>query len=231
MLTHLLFDFFGTLVDYCASRIEQGYEQSHRILTDAGCDIGYSEFLQRWDQVAGGFDADAEKSLIEYSMHQVCGAFLEQVLGGRTSTDVLERFIDRYLADWNTGVVYLPGLPAMLERLSEHYTLAVITNTHSAELVPEHLRRMGIASRFEAVITSIEHGRRKPHADIFVHALSQVGAVAQTSAYIGDSFNADYRGSRSVGMVAYLIDPDRTAQVPEQARLSDVLELEFILAR
>ena len=89
---------------------------------------------------------------------------------------------------------------------------------------------MGIAKRFEVVITSIEHGRRKPHADIFVHALSRVGAVAKTSAYIGDSFHADYQGSRAVGMTAYLIDPDPSAEVPAHARLPDILELEGRLA-
>jgi len=230
VLTHLFFDFFGTLVDYSASRIDQGYEQSHRILTDAGSDIGYNEFLRVWDHVAGRFDADAEKSQNEYSMHQVCGAFLEQVLEDLPSSELLEHFIDRYLAEWNTGVVYLPGLAAMLDRLSERYELVVITNTHTAGLVPEHLRQMGIASRFEAVITSIVHGRRKPHADIFAHALSQVGAVATTSAYIGDSFHADYQGSKAIGMTGYLIDPARKSPVPAQARLTDVLDLERVLS-
>jgi putative hydrolase of the HAD superfamily len=229
MLTHLFFDFFGTLVDYSASRVEQGYEQSHQILTDAGSDLSYDEFLRLWDHVAGRFDADAEKSLVEYSMNQVCGAFLDQVLDDLTSSDILEAFIARYLAEWNRGVVYLPGLPAMLDRLSRRYQFVVITNTHCADLVPEHLRRMGIASRFEAVITSIEHGRRKPHADIFFHALSQVGAVPENSAYIGDSFHADYQGSRAAGMVAYLIDPDGTNPVPAPARLTDIFELERLV--
>ena len=226
MLTHLFFDFFGTLVDYSASRTEQGYEQSHRILTDAGCELGYDAFLQQWDQVASRFEADARISLIEYSMDQVCGAFLERVLGETPSTEILARFRDRYLAEWNSGVVYLPGVPAMLERLSEHYTLVLITNTHSAELVPEHLQRMGVASRFEEVITSVEHGRRKPHPELFEHSLSRVSAAPETSAYIGDSFEADYQGSRGVGMTCYLIDPDFTADVPTRARLSSIFELE-----
>jgi putative hydrolase of the HAD superfamily len=230
VLTHLFFDFFGTLVDYSASRIEQGYPQSHQILIDAGSDLSYHEFLQRFDENASRFDSEAERSLVEYSMHQVCGDLLEQVLDRRATSDVLDRFVERYLAEWNRGVVYLPELPAMLGRLSERYPLVVITNTHSAQLVPEHLRQMGIASRFEAVVTSIEHGRRKPHADIFRHALSKVGAVAETSAYIGDSFRADYQGPSALGMTAYLIDPACTAQVPDSARLSDILELERVLA-
>jgi len=226
LLTHLFFDFFGTLVDYSASRTDQGYPRSHQILIDAGCEIGYDDFLQRWDRVAGRFDADAEESLLEYSMHQVGAAFLEQVLDPRAAADALEPFITCYIDEWNQGVVDLADLPAMLDRLAGQYTLAVVTNTHSPTLVPAHLTRMGIAGYFETVVTSIEHGRRKPHPDIFERSLQRVGAVAASSVYVGDSFDADYRGARAAGMAAYLIDPHGAKPVPEHSRLASVLELE-----
>jgi len=226
MLTHLFFDFFGTLVDYSPSRTEQGYPRSYRIVLDAGAEFTYADFLARWDQVAGRVEAEAEKSQFEYSMHDVCGRFLREVLQRPPPGDLLDRFIDCYITEWNRGVGYLPGLAEMLERLSRRYRLAVITNTHSAGLVPEHLLRMGVAGAFEGVITSVEHGRRKPHPEIFAHALVRLGTNPAASAYIGDSLVADYQGSRAAGMTAFLIDPAASAAVPADARLRNVLELE-----
>ena len=46
--THLLFDFFGTLVDYSASWTEQGYPRSHALVRSRGSDIQYERFLAEW---------------------------------------------------------------------------------------------------------------------------------------------------------------------------------------
>ena len=77
--THVLFDFFGTLVAYSESRTDQGYRRSHELLLELGADIDYAAFLERW---AGAFDeleARAQHSLDEYSMDAVCGQFLSGV--------------------------------------------------------------------------------------------------------------------------------------------------------
>jgi len=39
--THVLFDFFGTLVEYSPSRTDQGYDRSFSLLRDAGLRLGY----------------------------------------------------------------------------------------------------------------------------------------------------------------------------------------------
>lgn len=226
MLTHLFFDFFGTLVTYSPSRTRQGYPATHRLLRDAGSDLGYADFLRGWDRVAGRFERAAERSLREYSMHDVCGQFLAETLGHPAPAPLLERFIVTYLAEWNRGVVYLPELPALLERLARRFTLGVITNTHDAALVPDHLAEMGVAHHFCDVITSVEHGARKPAPQIFEHALGALSASADTSLYVGDSRAPDYDGARGAGLAACLIDPDRSAGVPEAHRLSHILELE-----
>ena len=56
MTTHVLLDFFGTLVDYSASRTEQGYERSFALLQAAGCRLDYQAFLSLWSEVFLEFD-------------------------------------------------------------------------------------------------------------------------------------------------------------------------------
>ena len=223
--THLLFDFFGTLVDYSPSRTEQGYERSFALLREAGSALDYASFLALWSEVASGFDRTAEESCREFSMAQLTQAFLARALE-RVPPDLVAPFVATYLDEWNTGVRYPDGVRDLLQRLSRRYTLAVITNTHDAGLVPAHLARMGVADLFDVVVTSVEHGSRKPAPEIFRHALERVRAVASSSVYVGDSFEADYVGATGIGMSALLIDPLETAPVPEGDRLRSLLDLE-----
>jgi putative hydrolase of the HAD superfamily len=73
------------------------------------------------------------------------------------------------------------------------------------------------------VITSIEHGRTKPHPDIFLDTLAQLGLSAEEAVYVGDSFDADYRGATGAGMECYLIG--RHARVPLQRQITSVFDL------
>ena len=227
MITHVLFDFFGTLVAYSPSRTEQGYEQSHALLAASGSSLGYEAFLELWSTVSTEFDERAERSGREFSMLELAEAFLARAeVQPAPSRELAARFVTTYVAEWNKGVRDLPELANFLARLANRYSLAVVTNTNDAVLVPRHLARMGVAEFFEAVVTSVEHGFRKPRPEIFEHALDLLGARCDRAVYVGDSFGADYQGAAAVGMHSFLIDPGRASRVPEIARLESLFQLE-----
>jgi putative hydrolase of the HAD superfamily len=223
-VTHLLLDFFGTLVAYSESRVTQGFRGSYKVLRAAGAPVGYPEFLRHWDATFAGFEHRAEQDLREYSMDAVCAVFLHHMLGRTPDPELLARFRDTYLREWNRGVQYLPGVPEALAHLAERFTLVLVTNTHHADLVHGHLRAMGADRCFAVVVTSVEHGKRKPSRCIFDRALTRSGGTAAAAVYIGDSFSCDYRGATAAGLRCLLIDPDRRHDVPEGDRLSHVLE-------
>lgn len=229
-VTHLLFDFFGTLVEYSPSRTAQGYPRTHALLREAGCALDYGGFLALWSTVSADFDAHAARTHHEFSMDELGVAFLGRALGAAPAA-LVSAFVESYLAEWNQGVRYLDGLGGMLDRLARRYTLAVVTNTHDRDLVPDHLRRMGVDRHFALVVTSVEHGRRKPAAEIFQHTARVLGAARGSCLFIGDDDEADYRGARAAGMQALLIDSGRPSTVPGGDRLGGVLELEERLAR
>ncbi len=223
--THVLFDFFGTLVSYSASRTDQGYAASHELARRFGAQLSYPDFLDAWDQISARFDAQADEDGIEFSMLQLASDFLTSVLGRVPSVDESEAFVDTYVGEWNQGVRYLDGVTGLLDELRRDYRLAVVTNTHLASLVPGHLRAMGVADRFDAVITSVEVGWRKPHPAIYAVTLTRLGIPAGAAAFVGDTFAADYDGPEQAGMQAFLIDPDGLDPVPKARRLSSVLDL------
>jgi putative hydrolase of the HAD superfamily len=226
--THLLFDFFGTLVAYSESRVEQGFHTSYALLLEAGAQTTYAGFLDRWEATFQEFESLAQHDLQEFSMDAVCVAYLQSMLGRHPGAATVERFRDAYLAEWNKGVQYVPGVTELLANLAERFTLAVVTNTHHAELVHRHLDAMGAGPYFAAVITSVEHGKRKPSRCIFDQALARTGGTPEAAVYIGDSFSADYRGATDAGLRCFLIDPESRHDVPETDRLTQVFE---VLAR
>jgi putative hydrolase of the HAD superfamily len=228
--THVLFDFFGTLVDYTAGRGEYGYERSFGLVERAGTRLERAQALALWDDVYARFEDEAAATHREFSMEEVCGAFLRRALPAPPSDELLRDFVRTYIDEWNAGVRDKPGVPELLERLARRFTLAVVTNTHEPSLVPNHLSRMGVAERFHCVVTSVECGTRKPGARIFGHAIERLAASAERCVFVGDSLDADYRGADSAGMRAFLIDPLARHPVPHDARLESVLALERRLA-
>ncbi len=227
--THLLFDFFGTLVDYSDSWVEQGYARSHQLLVDAGVQCGYAELLERWQQLLARFEQRALESLEEYSLSEVCEAFLGSLLAGAPPLRLVAAFRDIYLDEWNVGVHYIPGVPALLERLSRRHRLALVSNTHHAPTVLAHLDAMGIRHHFTAIVTSIEHGRRKPSPCIIERALRLSGGNARSALLIGDSHAADYLAAQRAGVPCVLVASAKAQGAPEHCRLGSILELERYL--
>jgi putative hydrolase of the HAD superfamily len=228
--THIFLDFFGTLVDYSDSRTEQGYHRSHDVLRGFGAELTYEEMLETWTRISDEFDRETAEDEHEYSLTELGGAFLAEVLGRHPTSAQVEVFTTSYLTEWNTGVIYPRGITGLIEGLALRYRLAVVSNTLDSALVPRHLTDMGVLPFLDAVITSVDVGWRKPHPKIFEAALNAVGAEPSDVVFVGDSYRADYLGAQRAGMRAYLIDPQRWEPVPEGRRLRSVFDLPARLA-
>jgi putative hydrolase of the HAD superfamily len=223
--THVLLDFFGTLVGYSPSRTLQGYHASHALVGSMGAQISYEQFLQAWADESALFDERSAIDDSEFSMDEVAVGLLTRVLGHDPDHAQTAALVEAYLSEWNTAVVYPPGVADLVGALADRFRLAVVTNTHQADLVAAHLSAMGIAGLFEAVVTSVEVGWRKPHPAIYTAALECLGITAGNAVFVGDSFIADYAGPTAVGLTAFLIDPDQQHSVPPGRRLSSLHEL------
>lgn len=221
----LLLDFFGTLVDYSPSRVDQGYERSHALLLGCGAEVGYAEFLARWSDVSAEFDAASDVDDREFSMHDLATAFLGDVLRRSPADDEVDALVATYVHEWNTGVTPIEGVASLLADLARDHRIAVVTNTHHPALVPDHLDAMGLAPHIDAVITSVEVGSRKPHPAIYEAALQAMRAAASEAIFVGDTRGPDYDGPRAFGMQALLIDPDGTHDLPAAHRLHSILDL------
>lgn len=230
-VTHLLFDFFGTLVSYDDNWTAQAYPRSHRLVQIAGATLDYDAFVSGIGHEMARCESGALRTLDEYGMDVPCGAFLREVLPEARADGLLPNFRDLFLEEWRLGVRPIEGVDRMLAALAERYTLVLLSNTHRAEMVRALLGEIGAAPYFSAVVTSVEHGKRKPSPLIFHDTLAAVGASVERAVYVGDSYTADYLGATGAGLRCLLIDPQRRHDVPEAHRLDHILDVHERLDR
>jgi HAD superfamily hydrolase (TIGR01549 family) len=225
-VTHLLIDFFGTLVEYDASRRVQGFAHTHRFLQgDCGCALGHDEFLALWDQVWTRFERATPPAHDEFAMDAVVERFLAEALGCTPRAEWVAGFRHHYLDEWAQGLGPIDGVPQLIADLARRYTLVLVSNTNDHDLVPGQLRAMGVDGHFSQVVLSVAHGKRKPAAAIFEHALACSGGRKVAALHVGDSFEADYQGALGAGLRCLLIDPAARHPVPEGDRIASILEL------
>lgn len=158
-------------------------------------------------------------------MDDAASGCLRELTGHAPAPADVNALAQSYLAEWNKGVTYPPDRPGIVAALASQYRLAVVSNTHDRALVPAHLAAMGIAGHFDAVVTSIEVGWRKPHPAIYAAAMDQLGIKPAAAVFAGDTYDADFAGPARAGLTAYLIDPGRQHDGPAGLRLNSLADL------
>lgn len=221
----ILFDFFGTLVEYSEGTEGLSFAGSHAHLVASGATVDEPEFLAAWGAAFLRLESEAVTTHAEFPFSAIVDGLLAELSLASVAGDFHERFTETFLSEWSVGVRYQDWLAEMLAELSRDYRLGVITNTYHPTLVPNHLERMGVARHFEVVVKSLDVGFRKPSPVVFEHALDKLNLEPSETIFVGDSYIPDYVGPTSIGMHAFLIDPARKHVVPEAARLMSLADL------
>lgn len=160
-------------------------------------DMGYAPLPE---QTVASFVGKGAENLVHRS--------LTGTLTDRAAPDLFERAYGAFLAHYDRlngarSVFYdgvLEGLDAMA-RLG--LKLAVVTNKPSRYTDPL-LDRVGIRSRFTAVVSGDTCPRKKPDPMPLLHACGQMGVDPAQALMIGDSHN-DAQAARAAGSLCWLL--------------------------
>ena len=124
-------------------------------------------------------------------------------------------------------------LPGVLEALGEleklGLRLVVVSNSDGS--VARALAAAGLAERLDAIFDSHVVGFEKPDPRFFAHALRESGAVARTTAHVGDMYYQDVQGSRAAGVHSVLLDPFGDWNIDDCERCRDLSELAVRIRR
>ncbi len=102
----------------------------------------------------------------------------------------------------------LPGARAILEYLSEHYSLHIITNGFE-QVQMKKIKNCGLTGYFKSITTSDSTKYKKPSRGIFQHALALSNALAHESLMIGDDMEADIIGARKCKIDQVYFNPGK----------------------
>ena len=193
-----------------------------------------------WIEVLYACLCPPERAVTRESFDDCCHQFFSKEEPAAETTDgltVFERRINRLAASlglqielpllketahsavntWQMQVQPDQEAPAVLSKLAESKTLALISNFDHPPHAYRILRETGLATYFKTIVISGDVGIKKPDPGIFKIALEQTGLNSDEVVYVGDT-QEDVDGATAAGIKPMLI---ARPENPERPKLLD----------
>jgi putative hydrolase of the HAD superfamily len=100
-----------------------------------------------------------------------------------------------------------PAHANFLDRTCARYNVALVSNFDHGPTARRILAAGGVERHFHHIVISEEHGRRKPHPEIFTDTLLALGVKPGEALFVGDSPAEDIAGAKGVGMDVAWVNP------------------------
>jgi HAD superfamily hydrolase (TIGR01549 family) len=234
----ITFDFWDTLYEFPYSTWDETLDLLSRLLAECG-HPGFEhdqlsaltvEINRQWDTVW----RDEQRT---FGAQEWLERFLKSI---HLTPD--PKILGAYIDDMENGAramraIAIPGGKELLERLSKHYRLGLISDV--AKTPGRTLRRVmqrdGLAPYFTHLTFSDEAGRSKPHYLPFQLTLQALGVSPQQAVHVGDLRRTDIAGARNAGMRSIRFagaNDDTNPDHPEADSVAQsYTELETIIAQ
>ena len=138
------------------------------------------------------------------------------VLDYAIDDDLIDVLAEKYIENLSNYNKLFNGTIDILDYLKPKYNMHIITNGFD-EVQHRKLENAAILPYFNHIISSEKVGAKKPNPKIFQYALEIANAKSKESIMIGDNFEADILGARSVGMHTIFCNFDKEL-VPDDER-------------
>lgn len=215
MIKTVFFDLGNTLVDYHTGKLTDeekdflGLLRMHQKLLHLNCTISFDElyttFYDRWMLQC----TQRNTSTHEFDIL----AFMPFILTNKEKMDLVQEFHEpaaRFAVSMN-GV-----MDAVRELKCRGITLGIISNTPVPGICHDTtLKRLGLIDYFPNRFYSYDLGIRKPHCDIFLHALRMTGSDPSESLMIGDRLQLDILPALQIGMHGLLFLGNNKSVTPD----------------
>ena len=115
----------------------------------------------------------------------------------------------------------------VLEYLSQKYTLHLITNGFT-DVQHKKINNAKLTHFFKTFTNAEIAGEKKPHQQIFQHALSLAQAHKAESIMIGDSMHADVQGALDFGIKALFFNHNDKEKIHNYQQITHLKELKTL---
>ncbi len=196
------FDCFGTLVS--ADRPAEPWAAVARELSDRDVRIP-----DDWEAAYRSSHIDvqplAELSLVDH---------VEAALGSYGIEPDRETIADALLAAFDGPVAVRDGADEAVRAAARTGSVGICSNCSLPGLVDRTLARAGLSGAFDAVVTSVSCGWRKPHDRAFESIADALDASPEDLLHVGDDPRTD-GGGRTAGVIVVLTDDVSLPEFPE----------------
>ncbi len=227
MITTILFDIYGTLIDITTDEADlQAYNAiskwlEYKYIYLSGDQLKWfyhEEFARRLgtEEARSRAEADVFKSIIEEFEARVTGH--KELFPDADVRDVFKSIIMKYaprtpeeMAHLSTDLSHLfrantrkrifiyPTVKPALEQMQKKYRLGIVSNAQEAFTMPE-LGMYGLDRYFEAIVLSSQVGVKKPNSRIFARALGSLNVKPSEVVMVGNDMMSDMMGASRLGM-------------------------------
>ncbi|GAB4505001.1 MAG: HAD family hydrolase [Anaerolineales bacterium] len=190
----LFFDFDGLILDTETPEFQVWQDIYH--------EYGQELQIAQWGVMVGGFG----RGVFDAAAH------LAELVGNGLDADELRT---RHKAESDALVLSQPVLPGVIDTLDAARRLGLCLAVASSSphgWVDAHLTRLGLASRFDAILCSedVSPGRTKPYPDLFLKALEALHVQPWEAIVFEDSLNG-VQAARAAGIVVVAVPNPITA--------------------
>lgn len=165
-----------------------------------------------------------EKKALRYG--RLNDAFL--AMKYQVDENVIFKLSDDYIAHLTTFNYLFDNTFEILDYLNQNYKLHIITNGFE-EVQHKKLNQSKIIHYFDTITNSEMVGVKKPNPKIFNYALNQANTLIDKSIMIGDSYEADIIGAKSIGMDVIFFDVNNTIIDTNIKQVNNLLSLKNYL--
>ncbi|ETN96716.1 YjjG family noncanonical pyrimidine nucleotidase [Zhouia amylolytica] len=224
-VTDIFFDLDHTLWDF----EKNSALTFNKILSEYGVAVSLDDFLASYRPINMKYwKLYREERIIKEKLRY--GRLKETFdeLDYKIDDDLIYILSDKYIQ-------HLPGFNHLfkeaipiLDYLKPSYNLHIITNGF-AEVQIGKLHNSKISDYFIHVINSESVGVKKPNPKIFEHALEMANVLASQAVMIGDNYEADVLGAKSVGMHTIHFNVHNDAVNDQDVKIANLLEIKHYL--
>lgn len=136
----------------------------------------------------------------------ISAELLAEVAGVEVTPERVAAIIEARCAAFFAAVHADAAVRGVLEQLSRHRRLALVSNYPCGRCIRDTLDNVGLAPFFHTVVVSGDVGWCKPHPIPFQAALGALGVAPERAVYVGDNWLADVQGAKRLGMRAVLTE-------------------------
>ncbi|MDD7886418.1 YjjG family noncanonical pyrimidine nucleotidase [Flavivirga sp. 57AJ16] len=149
-------------------------------------------------------------------------------IGYQVEETMIYKLSDDYITHLTRFNYLFENTFEILDYLNLNYNLHIITNGFD-EVQYKKLTQSNINKYFKTVTNSEMVGVKKPNPKIFNFALQAANSVSNQSVMVGDSYEADILGAKSIGMEAVFFDIHNTVIDDDIKRINNLIQLKKYL--